>query len=57
MEVPLGEGKAHIREVVRRLAELDYAGPLTIEREIRGDEQIRDIKMARDLLLDTMSKF
>lgn len=57
VEVPLGQGKAHIQEVIRRLAEIDYPGPLTIEREIRGDEQIRDIKMARDLILDTISKF
>ena len=56
VEVPLGKGKANIKEVVKKLAKLDYPGPLTIEREIRGEEQIRDIVMARDLLLSIMAK-
>ncbi|HCS75332.1 MAG TPA: xylose isomerase [Clostridiales bacterium] len=49
-EVPLGQGKANISAVVRHLYSIGYDGPLTIEREISGDEQIRDIIAARDLL-------
>ncbi len=50
VEVPLGQGKANIAGVVKRLLELGYAGPLIIEREISGPEQTKDILMARDLL-------
>lgn len=49
-EVPLGEGKADIGKVIRVLAEKGYDGPLTIEREISGEQQVRDIISARDLL-------
>ncbi|NLC45016.1 MAG: sugar phosphate isomerase/epimerase [Clostridiales bacterium] len=49
-EVALGQGKANIEAVIRHLYSVGYKGPLTIEREISGDEQIRDIKAARDLL-------
>lgn len=49
-EVALGEGEAHIRELIPRLFELGYRGPLTIEREIDGDQQIADIKRAKELL-------
>ncbi len=49
-EVALGQGKANIEAVIRHLYSVGYNGPLTIEREISGDEQIRDIIAARDLL-------
>jgi L-ribulose-5-phosphate 3-epimerase len=49
-EVPLGEGKADIPAVVRKLDALGYRGPYVIEREISGEQQIRDIINARDLL-------
>ena len=49
-EVAAGEGKANIPAVIRRLAELGYGGTYTIEREISGDEQIKDIIKARDLI-------
>ncbi len=50
-EVPLGQGKANIGEVLRILFSLGYDGSLTIEREISGEEQVKDIVAARDLLL------
>lgn len=50
-EVPLGEGKANIGAVMKKLKELGYPGPWIIEREISGDQQVKDICMARDLLL------
>ena len=53
-EVPLGEGKAQIRDVVKKLSDLGYHGPLVIEREITGPEQERDVLRARDLLRDAL---
>ncbi len=49
-EVPLGKGKVNIRRFVQTLADIGYRGPLTIEREITGDQQKKDIVKARKLL-------
>ena len=49
-EVALGTGKAKIDEVIKILADKGYDGALTIEREISGEQQIKDIVLARDLL-------
>ncbi len=49
-EMPLGEGKVNFPALVKRLKEVGYDGPLTIEREISGEEQARDIKKAKELL-------
>jgi len=49
-EVPLGKGKVNIPRFVQTLADLGYRGPLTIEREISGDQQKKDIVKARKLL-------
>lgn len=49
-EKPLGEGKVNIAGLVKRLKEVGYDGTLIIEREISGDEQIKDIKAAKTLL-------
>ncbi len=51
-EVPLGAGRANMPEVMRKLNALNYDGPYIIEREISGEEQIKDIIKARDLLLE-----
>ena len=48
--MPLGEGKVNIRALVARLKEVGYDGALTIEREISGDQQVKDILMAKSLL-------
>ena len=53
-EVAAGEGKANIPAVIKKLTELGYSGTFTIEREISGEEQIRDIIKARDLILASM---
>ncbi|MFH1737574.1 MAG: sugar phosphate isomerase/epimerase family protein [bacterium] len=45
-EVPLGEGHAHWTKIIAKLKQLGYQGPITIEREISGDQQIADIKKA-----------
>lgn len=49
-EVPLGEGKANMPAVCRKLRDLNYEGPYIIEREIEGEEQVRDVIKARDYL-------
>jgi sugar phosphate isomerase/epimerase len=49
-EKPLGEGRVNFPVLVGKLKALGYQGALTIEREIGGEEQIRDIKRAIELL-------
>ena len=49
-ETPLGEGKVNYPLFIRRLKEVGYNGDITIEREISGDQQIRDILAAKALL-------
>ena len=55
-EVPLGQGKVDFLRFLHELTLLGYDGDLTIEREIEGDEQIRDIRMARDFLMELLTK-
>lgn len=49
-EVPLGTGKVNFPALISRLKELGYNGPLTIEREITGEQQIQDILAAKTIL-------
>ncbi len=51
-EVRMGDGKVDFYALVKRLNEIGYEGPLTIEREITGDEQVRDIIYAKKYLED-----
>ena len=43
MEVKVGEGLANVPEVVARLKAVGYKGNYIIEREIRGEQQTKDI--------------
>lgn len=52
----VGEGKANIPAIISKLDELGYTGTFTIEREISGEQQIKDIIVARDLLKKCMNK-
>lgn len=46
-ETPVGEGRVDFSRLTSRLVcEFGYEGPWTIEREIQGDEQQRDIRQA-----------
>lgn len=54
-EVPFGEGKANFPALLRKLKSLNYSGPYTIEREISGDEQIKDIILARDGIIKILN--
>ena len=49
-EVPLGAGKVNFPALVAKLKVVGYDGALTIEREISGEQQVKDIQMARSLL-------
>ncbi len=56
METPIGEGRVDFPALIRRLKAIGYDGPLTIEREITGEEQIRDILRAREYLLSLIDE-
>ncbi len=43
-EVPLGEGDVNMAEFILMLKKINYQGPLTIEREISGEQQILDFE-------------
>lgn len=49
-EVPIGEGKVNFPELIKKLKEIGYKGNITIEREISGEEQMRDIIKAKKYL-------
>ena len=55
-EVPIGKGKANFPKLIPRLKELGYSGPLTIEREISGPQQLEDIKMEKVYLEKLVAK-
>ncbi len=55
-EVPLGEGKVQYPAFIKKLAEVGYAGPITIERELSGKQQQEDIRKACRLLLDLFAE-
>lgn len=46
-EVPIGQGKVDFPRFIQRLKELGFTGPLNIEREISGPQQIEDVKRAK----------
>lgn len=50
VETPLGKGKVNFPRLIARLKEVGYDGDITIEREISGEDQKRDILLARELL-------
>ncbi len=55
IETPIGQGRVDFPRLIRRLKDVGYDGPLTIEREISGEEQTRDILRARDVLLSLIA--
>lgn len=50
VETPLGQGHVDYPKLIAGLKKLGYTGPITIEREISGEKQIEDIKMAKETL-------
>jgi len=55
-EVPLGQGDVGMDNFLLTLKEIGYVGPLTIEREISGEQQIKDIAEAVKLLEELRKK-
>jgi sugar phosphate isomerase/epimerase len=49
-EMPLGDGAVNYPAFIKKLREVGYDGPLTIEREIEGDKQTADIIKAKAML-------
>lgn len=43
-EVPVGQGKVNFPEFLAKLKQQGFTGELIIEREISGEEQVRDIR-------------
>jgi L-ribulose-5-phosphate 3-epimerase len=50
VEKPMGEGRVNFPVLVPKLKGLGYCGALTIEREISGEEQVKDIQRAVAIL-------
>jgi len=55
-EKALGKGRVNYPLFIARLKELGYKGPITIEREISGDQQKKDIVEAVRLLESLISR-
>jgi sugar phosphate isomerase/epimerase len=53
LETPLGEGKVNFPAFVAKLKQIGYDGVLTIEREISGEQQTKDI-IAGKAFLETL---
>jgi len=49
-EKRLGDGAVGIERFLAKLKEIGYEGPLTIEREIPGEQQMKDFLAAKELL-------
>jgi sugar phosphate isomerase/epimerase len=50
IEKPLGEGRVNYPLFISKLKDYGYNGALTIEREISGEQQIKDIVKAKEFL-------
>ncbi len=50
-EKPIGEGKVNYPALIQKLKSIGYDGPITIEREISGEQQQKDILKAKEYLL------
>lgn len=46
----LGQGKVNYPAFIEKLKKVGYRGDITIEREISGEEQRKDIIMAKKIL-------
>ncbi len=55
-EVKVGAGKVNFPLFLRKLKECGYDGSLTIEREITGDQQIKDIVETQQYLNDLIGQ-
>lgn len=56
IETRIGEGKVCYERLIPRLAEVGFDGTITIEREIDGEGQIRDVLYAKGFLEDLIAR-
>ena len=49
-ETPIGQGKVDFPKIIKKLKDIGYTGAVTIEREISGEEQLKDIIAAKKYL-------
>ena len=54
-EVFVGEGKANVPEIIKKLNSYGYTGNFTIEREIYGEQQQKDIAATKELIINWMA--
>ncbi|MCL2420842.1 MAG: sugar phosphate isomerase/epimerase [Defluviitaleaceae bacterium] len=54
-EKPLGQGQVNIGLFIRTLHEIGYRGAITIEREISGEQQKKDVLAANQMLQEIIS--
>ena len=55
-EVKVREGMANLPEILRRLKDVGYTGNFIIEREITGDQQVKDILETKRYLETILTK-
>jgi sugar phosphate isomerase/epimerase len=55
-EVPIGQGKANFPEIIGKLRQLGYRGPVTIERETEGPQQLEDVQKSSAYLKELIAK-
>jgi L-ribulose-5-phosphate 3-epimerase len=55
-EVPIGQGKANFPQIIGRLKQLGYRGPVTIERETEGAQQLEDVRKSSAYLKDLIGQ-
>lgn len=55
-EKPLGEGRVNFEDLIAKLKKLGYKGALTIEREISGEQQIKDIQRGKKFLEEIIDR-
>ncbi|MDF2685646.1 MAG: sugar phosphate isomerase/epimerase, partial [Clostridia bacterium] len=56
-EVKIGDGKVNFPKLIKLLNEYNYKGDITIEREISGDQQIKDILESSAYLKELLSQY
>ncbi|UCC67610.1 MAG: sugar phosphate isomerase/epimerase [Armatimonadota bacterium] len=55
-EKPLGQGQVGVERFIAKLKDIGYEGPLTIEREVSGEEQMRGFFAAKRLLEEVKAR-
>jgi len=55
-EKPLGKGRVNFEALIYKLKSIEYSGALTIEREISGEEQVKDILYGKEFLEKIINK-